>query len=381
MNSLGMRLASSSASRRSSAVLRFKSRSGASRNIHKRVPLPYPIEGGLGEFLPPAALKTVAVDYQEGLLKRLDEEVRGSPEATESVAQTVLNTASVRERTLAFNYASLALNNSYFLDQLAPPPTEGGWQNRQHEMSGHLATHIRAQYGNMVQLKSAFSSAVTGLFTSGYVWFVTDRNGNLGIIPTFGPGTLLIRSRTYMGHSKSPVLGPELMQYDSSVPYMHTQWDAETMGASEEEMNEDVKPLRPPPTSASTPPPPGVTPSSPVSGVSGTKQPPSGPNVLHPRFLSTSSAHAVEFGAKNTIFASTEGKPPTQEPRSKVASLHLGEVLYPLFCISVHEHAWMAAGYGVWGKEEWLKQFWAVVDWKKVSVSFENVVQADAVSA
>ena len=26
----------------------------------------------------------------------------------------------------------------------------------------------------------------------------------------------------------------------------------------------------------------------------------------------------------------------------------LGRTLYPLFCVSVHEHVWMAAGYGVW---------------------------------
>ena len=25
----------------------------------------------------------------------------------------------------------------------------------------------------------------------------------------------------------------------------------------------------------------------------------------------------------------------------------LGQTLYPLFCVSVHEHAWMAAGYGL----------------------------------
>ena len=27
----------------------------------------------------------------------------------------------------------------------------------------------------------------------------------------------------------------------------------------------------------------------------------------------------------------------------------LGRTLYPLFCVSVHEHVSMAAGYGVWG--------------------------------
>ena len=47
----------------------------------------------------------------------------------------------------------------------------------------------------------------------------------------------------------------------------------------------------------------------------------------------------------------------------------IGSTLYPLFCVSVHEHAWMSAGYGIWGKEEYLKRFWTVLDWKNVSES------------
>ncbi|KNZ71712.1 Putative 37S ribosomal protein S26A, mitochondrial [Termitomyces sp. J132] len=286
MSGLGLRLTSSSAARCSSAVLRFQLRPRGSRSIHKRKTLPYPIEGGLGNFLPPEALKVVAVDYQEGLLKRLDEEVRGSPEAVEDIAQTVLNTACSKERTLAFNYASLALNNDYFLNQLMPLPTEGSLKNHQNEISAHLATNIREQYGTLIQLKSAFSSAVMGMFTSGSVWFVTDRSGRLGIIPTFGPGTLLFRSRMYMG--QPDVRGPSLGQLEPTVPYVHA-------------------------------------------------------HIGRPRKA-------------------------RQQPYILVRRL-----LFPLFCISVNEHAWMAAGYGVWGKEAWLKEFWTVLDWKKVSQAYERI--------
>ena len=45
---------------------------------HTSRPLPYPIENGIGDFLPPAALKTLAVDYQQGLLDRLSELVKGA---------------------------------------------------------------------------------------------------------------------------------------------------------------------------------------------------------------------------------------------------------------------------------------------------------------
>ena len=48
------------------------------RMIHVRVPLPYKIEDGMADFLTPAALKVVAVDYQQGLLDRLNEQIKGA---------------------------------------------------------------------------------------------------------------------------------------------------------------------------------------------------------------------------------------------------------------------------------------------------------------
>ena len=48
------------------------------RHLHAVKPLPYPIEEGLGDFLPPAALKTIGVEYQQGLLDRLSEQVHGA---------------------------------------------------------------------------------------------------------------------------------------------------------------------------------------------------------------------------------------------------------------------------------------------------------------
>jgi len=42
----------------------------------------------------------------------------GTELANKSVVQTIIDTAPDRSKTLAFNYASLALNNSFFLDTL-----------------------------------------------------------------------------------------------------------------------------------------------------------------------------------------------------------------------------------------------------------------------
>jgi hypothetical protein len=46
------------------------------RGVHSLRKLPYPVEGGLGAFLPPDALRTVGVEYQQGLLDRLNDYTR-----------------------------------------------------------------------------------------------------------------------------------------------------------------------------------------------------------------------------------------------------------------------------------------------------------------
>ena len=49
-------------------------------------------------------------------------------------------------------------------------------------------------YGSLAHFKSNFSASVLGMFSSGWIWLVTDQEGQLGVIPTFGAGTLLVRS-------------------------------------------------------------------------------------------------------------------------------------------------------------------------------------------
>lgn len=48
------------------------------RTVHTVKKLPYDVSKGLGDFLPPHALKVVGHDYQKGLLDRLNDEVKGT---------------------------------------------------------------------------------------------------------------------------------------------------------------------------------------------------------------------------------------------------------------------------------------------------------------
>ncbi|KAF5332356.1 hypothetical protein D9758_016946 [Tetrapyrgos nigripes] len=136
------------------------------RALHDIPPLRTRIDQDLTNFLPPA-YKVVAPFLDEGL----------------SIVDTIICATPERSFVLAFNYASSTTTSS------------------------------------LAQLKSAFSAAAMGMFTNGYIWFITDTAGNTAVIPTFGPGTLLVRSQTYMGHSKL-LMGSGMLQYDRGDPLM-----------------------------------------------------------------------------------------------------------------------------------------------------------------
>ena len=136
MNTAGLRLASSSRSTAFTASKTCQTTWAPRRRLHTRKELPYKIEDGLGNFMSPRTLQMVAVEYQQGLLDRLNEECRGKPRRTnahdldsntrnadvedkrKTVAQLVLDTARSQDRSIMFKYASHALNNSFFLNSL-----------------------------------------------------------------------------------------------------------------------------------------------------------------------------------------------------------------------------------------------------------------------
>ncbi|KAI0253154.1 Manganese/iron superoxide dismutase [Lactifluus subvellereus] len=320
-----------------------------SRMIHVRVPLPYNVEDGMGDFLPPPALKLIAEDYQQGLLDRLNEQIKGTNLENMSVAQIVISTAPHESQTLAFNYASLALNNSFFLHHLKPPTGTAAknhesalndkWLNPERTQT--LAGVIAAQMGSLQDLKTYVTAAATGMLgSSGFVWLVTDALGRLGVVPTYGAGTLLIAERRH-AHARHP----------------HALAD---LGGLYQ------------PADASPPPPPPPLPSSSSSST----DPPAGARTLTTAKGPTRPSGAAAARRPANVWSSPDDAPPYRSPvgggvgvgsEGGPAPLDtLGRTLYPLFCVSVHEHAWMAAGYGVWGKETYLERFWTCLDWAAV---------------
>jgi len=254
-----------------SALLRSRLPTPISRRcIHQLPVLPYNVKNGLGNFLSPAALRTVAVEYQTGLLENLNELVKDTDLENKSIVQTVLSTARDPAKVLTFNHACQALNNNFFLDNLKPP------SGQESSIPPVLSNSIIQSFGSPDNLKSCLSAAVTGMSGTGWVWLVCDQRLELGVVATYGPSTLLARSR---------------MQQVRASPQKTVNLKSGRLAGAN----------------------------------------------LSP-------------GALN----------------------YVGQSLIPLLCVSVHEHAWLL-DYGVWGKEEYMRRFWDVINWDKVDGLFAKL--------
>ena len=225
-----------------------------------------------------------------------------------SVVQTVINSATDRKNIVAFNYASEALNNSFFFANLKQEPSESS------EPTGSLARHIEEQFGSIQEFKSHFGATANALTGGGYVWLVSDSNRRIGIVTTYGSGTILIRSRQQRG----------LWNTFSMI-------DNEPSSQQSNKLNNNQQ--------------------SPLSSPTHSSKPTT-PNTSNP--LGTVREYSsLNFDSRNVA--------------------ETGDVLTPLLCLSVFERCYLT-DFGVWGREEYIKNFWKVVDWSKVEEAFDKLI-------
>ena len=70
-----------------------------------------------------------------------------------------------------------------------------------------LCITIREDFGSLEQLKSNVSATAMEMSGSGWIWVAVDDRATMDVIPTFGAGTLLVRSRGRVLESSDPILG------------------------------------------------------------------------------------------------------------------------------------------------------------------------------
>lgn len=186
--------------------------------------------------------------------------------------------------------------------------------------SSDFLTHVKTAFGSIGGLVSHFSAHVAGLHPSSgaYVWLVTDPSGNLGVVGTYAGGTVLLHQRQQKGpaHLSSPdrkILGEVI---EPAV-------EAEAEGEETEAEHESVW----------------------KSAVSGEKRGDGGADLLAGR--ATSGANALRMSRDVAV----------------------GKTLHPLLCLSVHPHCYLE-DYGVWGREEYVRNWWEHVNWPQVEAMF-----------
>lgn len=298
------------------------------------------------------------MDYQRGLLHRLNDLTRGacallwppslcSDRGTgtalqhSSLLDTVIETSDDRTQVLAFNYASQALNNSFFLTrlvrsiltrctgQLADRPQTP--RQTTLKSGSALSDAIAAEFGSLLGLQHAFSSAAMGMMGSGWIWLVADGAGTLGLVGTYGAGTVLVQNRQQRGEFEA-VIGTK--ESDEEVETTYTTEIEHDKHGRQVRLSDGRRSLH---TSALT-----LAPGDRLTG---------------------SPSGAYGYGA-------TAVSRPGRGRRNN--DVVIAADLFPLLCLSVHEHAWLT-DYGVWGKEAYATNLWQVVDWEALEKTYEQV--------
>ncbi|KPV74615.1 uncharacterized protein RHOBADRAFT_44131 [Rhodotorula graminis WP1] len=182
------------------------------------------------------------------------------------------------------------------------------------------------------------SAHVAGLHpaSGAYVWLVTDPSGNLGVVGTYAGGTVLVKERHQMGHGA------------------FAGRDLRILGERVEVEGGDAAA----PATAS------------AAGESSAPEPSAWEAVSSPAARSnkgnTSSSSAATLLSEGALS-------PSSILNAGLSAHHgarVGQSLHPLACISVHPHCYLG-DYGLWGRDEYVRKWWAAVDWKKVEDAFD----------
>lgn len=179
-----------------------------------------------------------------------------------------------------------------------------------------------------------------GMFGTGYVWLVMDGVDNLAVVGTYGSGTMLVQG------SVQPAKAAELNALAGSV---------------------DATPSN-------------EQPAAPSASGSSTGSLGAALNKARGRSYSTSSVlQALAFPERQSspqratpsLFgdmgrSSTASAPSARENEERFKSIH------PLLCLSLHPHVYIP-DYGIWGKEEYIRNFWGNVNWELCYRRYQKV--------
>ena len=142
-----------------------------------------------------------------GYVDKVNELIAGTryePMALEDIVRS-------SEGTL-YNNAAQVWNHNFYFESLSPTP--------QPAPAGALAGAVDSTFGSFAAMKEALAKACTGLFGSGWVWLVADRNGRLEIMSEPNAGNPLRHD------GKCPLLAIDVWEHAYYIDYRNRRADS-----------------------------------------------------------------------------------------------------------------------------------------------------------
>jgi Fe-Mn family superoxide dismutase len=169
-----------------SAVPPVPAAKSASAGPFIQAPLPYAIDA-LAPVISAGTLRVHYGDHHKAYIDKLNKLVEGTPSASLSIRQILLDTADVPDKATTFDNAAQAWNHEFYWHSLQP---HGGGTPR-----AALRKRIDSSFGTLDVLKTELYDAATTQFGSGWAWLVLD-GPTLRVIKTDNAGNPLTRQQT-----------------------------------------------------------------------------------------------------------------------------------------------------------------------------------------
>lgn len=142
-------------------------------------------------------------------ISNLNKLIEGTPLASKSLKEIILDAAGNPDKTAIFNNAGQAFNHELFWPCLS---SQGGGAP-----TGELAARIDSAFGSVDKFKEEFKAAALGQFGSGWAWLALDK-GELKITKTSNADLPL-------AHGQTALFGLDVWEHAYYVDYQNRRAD------------------------------------------------------------------------------------------------------------------------------------------------------------
>ncbi|KAK0763146.1 hypothetical protein N5P37_004130 [Trichoderma harzianum] len=177
---LGLNLRASAANGSSFSANSSFNKINAARGLHSVPALPHDFSEGVPNLMSPGGFSLAWTDYMTVTVDKLNAMIAGTELETHDVKTILLMTAREPSQAPIFNHASMAHNNHFFFQGIAPQGTP---------MPDELRRELEASFSSIESLRLEFIVTASAMFGPGFVWLVKAGPGDYRLLPTYLAGS------------------------------------------------------------------------------------------------------------------------------------------------------------------------------------------------